>query len=75
MREVRSTAKLQGWTTVAVVLVMGIALGVTGSYFLFIRDLGNIDDRLETIQQQIATPAPAPETKPAGKPGKAHPSH
>jgi hypothetical protein len=28
-----------------------------------------------TIQQQIATPAPASDAKPAGKPGKAHQSH
>lgn len=72
MRQVRSEAKLQSWTTVALMVVLGIAIGSGGSYFFFIRDIGNINDRLETIQQQIATPAPAPEAKPAGKPGKAH---
>jgi hypothetical protein len=76
MREVRSESKLQSWTTVAIMVVLGTALGMGGSYFFFIRDLGNINDRLETIQQQIAAPAPAPDTaKPAGKPGKAHQSH
>ena len=75
MREVRSESKLQSWTAVAVMVILGIALGVTGSYFFFIRDLGNINDRLEIIQQQIATPAPAPDAKPTGKPGKARQSH
>ncbi len=75
MREVRSAAKLQGWTAIAVLVLMGIALGMSGSYYFFIRDLGNINDRLEIIQQQIATPAPAPEAKPTGKPGKAHQGH
>jgi len=46
---------------------------MTGSHDLvFIRDLRNINDRLQIIQQQISTPALAPEAKPAGKPGKAH---
>ncbi len=75
MRQVRSESKLQSWTTVALMVLMGVAIGTGGSYYFFIRDLGNINDRLETIQQQIATPAPAPEAKPAGKPGKAHQSH
>jgi hypothetical protein len=75
MREVRSASKLQSWTTIALLVIVGVALGMTGSYFFFIRDLGNINDRLDTIQQQIATPAPVPDTKPSGKPGKAHQSH
>jgi hypothetical protein len=75
MRQVRSESKLQSWTTVALMVVLGVAIGTGGSYFFFIRDLGNINDRLETIQQQIAPPAPAPEAKPAGKPGKARQSH
>jgi hypothetical protein len=75
MRQVRSESKLQGWTTVALMVVLGIAIGSGGSYYFFIRDLGNINDRLEIIQQQIATPAPVPDAKPAGKPGKAHQSH
>jgi hypothetical protein len=72
MRQVRSEAKLQSWTAIALMVVLGIAIGSGGSYFFFIRDLGNINDRLETIQQQIATPAPAPDAKPAGRPGKPH---
>ena len=75
MREVRSESKLQSWTAIAVMVVLGVALGMGGSYFFFIRDLGNINDRLETIQQQIATPVPVPEAKPPAKPGKAHQSH
>jgi hypothetical protein len=75
MRQVRSESKLQSWTAVAVMVILGVALGMGGSYFFFIRDLGNINDRLETIQQQIATPAPAPDVKPPAKPGKARLSH
>ncbi len=75
MRQVRSESKLQSWTAIAVMVILGVALGMGGSYFFFIRDLGNINDRLDTIQQQIATPAPAPDAKPASKPGKAHQSH
>jgi hypothetical protein len=75
MRQVRGESKLQSWTTVALMVILGVAIGTGGSYFFFIRDLGNINDRLETIQQQIATPAPAPDTaKPASKPSKAHQS-
>ncbi len=48
---------------------------MTSTYVFFIRDLGKISDRLETMQQQIAAPAPAPDTKPAAKPGKARQSH
>ena len=72
MRQVRSESKLQSWTAVAFMVILGVALGMGGRYFFFIRDLGNINDRLEIIQQQIATPAPAPDAKPAVKPGKAH---
>jgi hypothetical protein len=75
MRQVRSESKLQSWTTIALMVIVGIALGMTGSYFFFIRDLGNINDRLEAIQQQIATPAPVPEAKPPAKPGKPRQGH
>ena len=59
MRQVRSESKLQSWTAIALMVVLGIAIGMGGSYYFFTRDLGNINDRLDTIQQQIATPAPA----------------
>ena len=55
-------------------VVLGIALGMTGSYFFFIRDLG-INDRLEIIRQQIAAPAPAPDAKPSAKPSKPRQNH
>ena len=75
MEQVGKEVRYQSWTAIAVMVILGIALGMGGSYFFFIRDLGNINDRLETIQQQIATPAPAPDAKPAGKPGKARLNH
>ena len=75
MEQVGKEVRYQSWTAIAVMVILGIALGTGGSYFFFIRDLGTINDRLKAIQQQIATPDPAPEAKPAGKPGKARQSH
>jgi hypothetical protein len=75
IREVRRESKFQGWTTMALLVTLGVALGVTSSYYFFIRALGNINDRLETIQQQITAPAPTSDAKPAGKPGKVRQSH
>jgi hypothetical protein len=43
-----------GW--VAVMIVFGIAIGWVGCYYFFQKDVGRIDDRLDSIQQQIATP-------------------
>jgi hypothetical protein len=42
MRQVRSESKLQSWTTVALMVVLGIAIGTGGSYFFFIRGMATI---------------------------------
>ncbi len=73
MREVRSQSKMQSWTAVAIMVLMGIILGVFSCYYFFVRDLNQVNDRLDIIQQQIALPAQAPEAKPAAVPStKAH---
>lgn len=73
MREVRDKSKMQSWTAVAIVLLLGILLGVCSCYYFFVRDLDQVNDRLDTIQQQIALPPQAPAAKPAAVPStKAH---
>ena len=48
-----------------------VLLGVVGTYYFFQKDVGKIDDRLDTIQQQVTPAAPVPEMKPdGGKPAK-----
>ena len=74
--EVRSESKLQNWTWVAIMIILGIALGVTGSYFFYTRDVGRINDRIDSLQQQIAPPAPIVDGKPPeGKTGKGKKGH
>jgi hypothetical protein len=54
-------------------VLMGIILGVFSCYYFFVRDPNQVNNRLDTIQQQIALPAQAPEAKPAAVPStKAH---
>jgi hypothetical protein len=74
--EVRRESKLQNWTWVAIMIILGIALGVTGSYFFYTRDVGRINDRIDSLQQQIAPPAPIVDAKPLeGKVGKGKKGH
>lgn len=76
IQEIRSESKFQNWSTAALVILLGITLGVLGSYFFYSRQLGQISDRLDSIQQQMAPPAPVADTKPVdGKPAKAHKTH
>ena len=65
MREVGKESRYQTWGWVAIIFVLGIAVGVTGIYFFFQRDIGRIDDRLDTIHQQVTLAVPAPDGKPA----------
>jgi hypothetical protein len=63
----------QSWTWVAILVLLGFALGGATGYYLFVRDMNGVSDRLNAIQQQIAPPAPAPDAKPAdGKAAKEH---
>ena len=74
--EVRSESKFQTWTWVAIIVVLGVVLGMTASYFFYTRDVGRIEDRIDTLQRQIAPPAPIVDVKPAeGKVGKGKKGH
>jgi len=51
-------------------ILLGVILGAFGSYYFFNRELGQVSDRLGSIQQQLTPPAPAPDAKPGdGKAG------
>jgi len=54
---------------------LGIAIGVTGNYFFYTRDLGRMSDRLDSMQQQIAPPAPAPDARPGEGKAKGKKGH
>ena len=61
---------------VALVVILGIALGATGSYFFYSRQLGQISDRLDSLQQQMVPPAPVVDAKPVDtKLSKGHKPH
>ena len=76
IEDIRSESKLQNWTWVAIMVLFGVALGVTGSYFFYTRDVGRINDRIDNLQQQIAPPAPVIDVMPPdGKPGKGKKGH
>lgn len=73
MAEVGKEARFQNWRWIAVMVVLGIVLGGTGCYYWFVRDLNQVNDRLDTIQQQLTPAAPAPVPQPAdGKAAKEH---
>jgi len=65
MRQVRGESRLQTWNWVAVMVILGIALGGVGCYWFFVRDINHLNDRLDSIQQQMTPVAPVPDTKPA----------
>ena len=67
--EVRSESKFQSWTWVAIIVLLGVVLGMTGSYFFYTRDVGRINDRIDSLQQQIAPPAPIVRREAAGREG------
>ncbi len=49
----------------AFLVLIGVALGSTGCYWFFVRDLSQVNERLESIQQQVVLAVPAPDVKPA----------
>lgn len=76
MEQVGKEVRFQSWTWVAVLLLLGFALGGAAGYYLFVRDMNQVGDRLDAIQQQLAPAAPAPDVKPTdGKAGKARKGH
>ena len=56
MEQVGKEVRFQSWTWVAVLLLLGFALGGAAGYYLFVRDMNQVNDRLYAIQQQL-TPA------------------
>ena len=54
-----------GWF--AVILTLGVALGSSGTYFFFTREVGKLRDQIDAMQQQVAPPV-APVVVPAPSP-------
>jgi hypothetical protein len=73
MAEVGKEARFQNWRWISIMVLLGIVLGATGCYYWFVHDLNRINDRLDTIQQQITPAVPAPVPQPTdGKAAKDH---
>ena len=76
MAEVGKESRLQTWKWISIMVLCGIIIGVCGSYYFYNQTIGRISDRLDSIQQQIAPPAPVPDAKPIdSKPGKGRKGH
>ncbi len=65
MAEAGKESRFQTWKWISIMVLCGGILGAFGSYFFYNQVIGRINDRLDSIQQQITAPTPAPETKPA----------
>jgi uncharacterized protein YfaQ (DUF2300 family) len=73
MEQVGKEVRFQSWTWVAVLLLLGFAFGGAAGYYLFVRDMNAVSDRLDVIQQQLTPAAAVPDAKPVdGKAGKGH---
>ena len=76
MAEVGKESRLQTWKWISIMVLCGVIIGAMGSYFFYNQVIGRIDNRLDSIQQQITPAVPIPETKPAnGKPEKGKKRH
>ncbi len=76
MREVGKATRFHAVSWWGSVLGLGILLGALGYHFLEMRKFDDIQTQLNTIQQQIALPAPAQDAKPGdGKTGKGKKGH
>ena len=65
-----------GWF--AAILTLGLAIGVSGTYFFFTRQVAALNDRLDEVQQRLVAPTPVPASVPAKPPqdsGKKHAKH
>jgi hypothetical protein len=73
MAQVSEVARFQSRRLMAILLLIGVVLGWGGSYLFFVRDLNQVNERLDTIQQQVILAIPVPDTKPAvTPPNKGH---
>jgi hypothetical protein len=74
--QVGKESRLQTWKWISIMVLCGVILGAFGSYYFYNQVIGRIDDRLDSIQQQITPAAPIPETKPTdGKAAKGKKGH
>jgi hypothetical protein len=64
MAQVGNEARFQTWRWVAFLVLIGVALGSCGCYWFFVRDLNQVNDRLDSIQKQVVLAMPAPAEKP-----------
>ena len=73
MAQVGREVRFQSRSWVAFWVLLGVALGSVGCYWFFVRDLNQVTERLDTIQQQVILAIPVPDTKPAViPPSKGH---
>lgn len=73
MAQVGNEVAFQTWRWVAFLVLVGVALGSGGCYWFFVRDLSQVNERLDSIQQQVMMAVPAPDAKPAiGPTTKSH---
>lgn len=73
MQQVAKETRYQSWTWLAAILLLGFAFGGAAGYYLFVRDMNAVNDRLDAIQQQLVPAAQAPDAQPAdGKAAKDH---
>lgn len=63
MEQVGKESRYQTWTWLAILVLLGVILGATGCYYFVQQDIGQINDRIDNIQQQITPAAPAPAEK------------
>jgi hypothetical protein len=68
MAQVGGEVAFQTWRWVAFLVLIGVALGSGGCYWFFVRDLSQVNDRLDSIQQQVLLALPPPDAKPATGP-------
>ena len=62
--EFKGASRFVTWGWFAVILTLGIALGCSGTYFFFTREVGKLRDQIDAMQQQVAPPV-APVAVPA----------
>jgi hypothetical protein len=71
MEQVGKESRPQTRNAIIIMVLIGVIVGAFGSYLFYNRNIGRIEDRLDSIQQQITSAAPVSEAKPAdGKPAK-----
>ncbi len=70
MEQVGKESRFQTWTWVAILVLLGIILGAAGCYYAVVRDLDQVNNRLDAIQQQVTTDASAGAKPTDGKAAK-----